>query len=155
MCQVLCIKDTKTYKVDNVPAPHNTHILMGQVVFLSDIQVEISWRQSNIGIWWSWEILELEIKIFGSHCLRDDTQRWWTGWDLPGKQRKEDKRVHDHTLNYSRASSRQKQEYFFLWKRRTYTDKLVDLIGRKWSSSGLTFCNTQHTQRVFLYLESN
>lgn len=61
------------YKVDNVPAPHNTHILMGQEVFLLDIQVEISCRQLNIGIWCSWEIIELEIKIFESHCLRDDT----------------------------------------------------------------------------------
>jgi len=28
--------------------------------------------------------------------------------------------VHDHALDYSRASSRQKQEYFFHWNRRTY-----------------------------------
>lgn len=67
------------YKVDNVPAPHNTHILMGQEVFQSDVQVEVSHRQLNVGIWCSWEILELEIKIFGNYCLRDDTQRWLTG----------------------------------------------------------------------------
>lgn len=64
------------YKVVNVPATHNIHILMGQVVFLSDRQVELSHRQLNIGIWRSWEILELEMKIFESHCLKDDTQRW-------------------------------------------------------------------------------
>lgn len=39
------------YKVDNDPATHNTRILTGQVVFLSDRQVEISRRQLNIGIW--------------------------------------------------------------------------------------------------------
>lgn len=50
MCQALCVRDTEIYKVDNVPAPHNPHILMGQEVFLLDIQVEISCRQSNIGI---------------------------------------------------------------------------------------------------------